>query len=48
MSFTLTTCNANIVQHGQHGEGFVLCAPDKGARPFVTELFERLVAKRSS
>jgi ribose-phosphate pyrophosphokinase len=34
--------NANIVQHGQHGEGFVLCAPDKGARPFVTELFERL------
>jgi ribose-phosphate pyrophosphokinase len=31
--------NANIVDFNADGEGLVLCAPDKGAREFVREMF---------
>ncbi|MGY9082831.1 MAG: ribose-phosphate diphosphokinase [Acidimicrobiales bacterium] len=31
--------NANIVDFDADGEGLVLCAPDKGAREFVREMF---------
>jgi ribose-phosphate pyrophosphokinase len=34
--------NANIVDHGSTGEGLALCAPDKGARDFVRQVFETL------
>jgi ribose-phosphate pyrophosphokinase len=34
--------NSNIVKYGQDGEGLVLCAPDKGARDFVKEMFNTL------
>lgn len=34
--------NSNIVNCGPWGEGLALCAPDKGARDFVHELFDRL------
>jgi ribose-phosphate pyrophosphokinase len=34
--------NANIVDFGPNGEGLVLCAPDKGARDFVRNMFEIL------
>ncbi len=34
--------NSNIVNYGAEGEGLALCAPDKGARDFVKEMFKRL------
>lgn len=34
--------NSNIVEYGPEGEGLALCAPDKGARDFVKEMFARL------
>lgn len=34
--------NSNIVNYGKDGEGLALCAPDKGAREFVLEMFKRL------
>jgi len=34
--------NSNIVQCGSQGEGLALCAPDKGARDFVKEMFAKL------
>lgn len=34
--------NANIVDFDADGEGLVLCAPDKGAREFVREMFSVL------
>ncbi|MEM9161296.1 MAG: phosphoribosyltransferase, partial [Verrucomicrobiota bacterium] len=34
--------NSNIVDYGSEGEGLALCAPDKGARDFVKEMFARL------
>jgi len=34
--------NSDLVSYGPEGEGLVLCAPDKGARDFVRELFGRL------
>lgn len=34
--------NSNILTYGKDGEGLVLCAPDKGARDFVKEMFKAL------
>lgn len=34
--------NSNIVDYGEDGEGLALCAPDKGARQFVKEIYTRL------
>ncbi|RAU19867.1 ribose-phosphate pyrophosphokinase [Nitrincola tibetensis] len=34
--------NSNILSYGEDGEGLVLCAPDKGARDFVKEMFKTL------
>lgn len=34
--------NSNIVHYGPQGEGLALCAPDKGARDFVMEMFHTL------
>jgi ribose-phosphate pyrophosphokinase len=34
--------NSDIVQYGPEGEGLALCAPDKGARDFVKEMFTKL------
>ncbi len=34
--------NSDIVDYGDEGEGLALCAPDKGAREFVKEMFSRL------
>ena len=34
--------NSNMVDYGPGGEGLALCAPDKGARDFVKEMFRRL------
>lgn len=34
--------NSNIVNYGEDGKGLVLCAPDKGARDFVKEMFNTL------
>lgn len=34
--------NSNILTYGKDGEGLVLCAPDKGARDFVKEMFKTL------
>ena len=34
--------NSDIVDYGDQGEGLALCAPDKGAREFVKEMFDRL------
>ena len=31
--------NSDIVDYGNQGEGLALCAPDKGAREFVKEMF---------
>ena len=31
--------NSNIVNYGKDGAGLALCAPDKGARDFVREMF---------
>ncbi len=33
---------SNIVDYGSNGEGLALCAPDKGARDFVKEMFKHL------
>jgi ribose-phosphate pyrophosphokinase len=34
--------NSDILSYGDEGEGLVLCAPDKGARDFVKEMFNTL------
>ncbi|NLQ18264.1 ribose-phosphate pyrophosphokinase [Marinomonas sp. M1K-6] len=34
--------NSNILNYGENGEGLVLCAPDKGARDFVKEMYKTL------
>lgn len=34
--------HSNIVEYGPEGEGLALCAPDKGARDFVLEMYRRL------
>lgn len=34
--------NSNILNYGEDGEGLVLCAPDKGARDFVKEMYKTL------
>jgi ribose-phosphate pyrophosphokinase len=34
--------NSNILNYGPEGEGLVLCAPDKGARDFVKEMYNVL------
>ncbi|MBC7005105.1 ribose-phosphate pyrophosphokinase [Photobacterium sp. BZF1] len=34
--------NSNILNYGPDGEGLVLCAPDKGARDFVKEMYNTL------
>ncbi len=34
--------NSNIINYGPNGEGLALCAPDKGARDFVKEMFSKL------
>lgn len=34
--------NSDIVQYGPEGTGLTLCAPDKGARDFVKEMFRLL------
>ncbi len=34
--------NSNILSYGDEGEGLALCAPDKGARDFVQEMYHRL------
>ncbi|HSG88953.1 MAG TPA: phosphoribosyltransferase family protein [Pseudomonadales bacterium] len=34
--------NSNIINAGPHGEGLALCAPDKGARAFVQQLYVTL------
>jgi len=34
--------NSNIVNFGKDGEGLAFCAPDKGAREFVKEMFRRV------
>ena len=34
--------NSNIVCYGERGAGLALCAPDKGARDFVKEMYQRL------
>lgn len=34
--------NSNIVHYGADGEGLALCAPDRGARGFVLEMFRAL------
>jgi len=33
---------SNIVSHSKDGDGLVLCAPDRGAREFVREMYKRL------
>jgi len=39
--------NSNILNYGSEGEGLVLCAPDKGARDFVKEMFNTLGLKKA-
>ena len=34
--------NSDILNYGPEGEGLVLCAPDKGARDFVKEMYNTL------
>ncbi len=34
--------NSNIVNYGPKGEGLAICAPDKGIRHFVREMYQRL------
>lgn len=34
--------NSDILDYGDEGEGLVLCAPDKGARDFVKDMFRTL------
>ncbi|PWQ95399.1 phosphoribosyltransferase family protein [Leucothrix pacifica] len=34
--------NSDILNYGPEGEGLVLCAPDKGARDFVKEMYDTL------
>jgi len=34
--------NSDIVSYGDEGEGLALCAPDKGAREFVKEMYAQL------
>ena len=34
--------NSDILNYGPDGEGLVLCAPDKGARDFVKEMYDTL------
>ncbi len=35
----------NILSHSNMDRGFVLCAPDKGAEPFVTQVFRSLQSR---
>ncbi|MDH5676816.1 MAG: phosphoribosyltransferase family protein [Myxococcales bacterium] len=39
--------NSDIVSFGQQGEGLALCAPDKGARDFVQEMWRQLGLPRA-
>lgn len=39
--------NSDIVNIGNEGEGLALCAPDKGARDFVKEMFVRMGLKKA-
>jgi len=39
--------NSDIVDYEEEGEGLALCAPDKGAREFVKEMFARLGLKKA-
>lgn len=39
--------NSNIVSYEPDGEGLALCAPDKGARDFVKEMWNRLELPRA-
>ncbi|MBJ7552915.1 ribose-phosphate diphosphokinase [Marinomonas spartinae] len=34
--------NSDMLDYGENGEGLVLCAPDKGARDFVKQMFHTL------
>lgn len=34
--------NSDVVSYGDEGEGLALCAPDKGAREFVKEMYAQL------
>ncbi len=34
--------NSDVVNYGDEGEGLALCAPDKGAREFVKEMYAQL------
>ncbi|KHT63539.1 ribose-phosphate pyrophosphokinase [Photobacterium gaetbulicola] len=40
--YTHYLLNSNILSYGPDGEGLVLCAPDKGARDFVKEMYNTL------
>jgi ribose-phosphate pyrophosphokinase len=39
--------NSDIVNFGPEGEGLAFCAPDKGARDFVKEMFKRMGLKKA-
>ena len=39
--------NSNIVEMGPEGEGLTLCAPDKGARDYVKEMYEALTLPKA-
>ncbi|TCS38779.1 phosphoribosyltransferase family protein [Reinekea marinisedimentorum] len=40
--YTHYLLNSDILNYGNDGEGLVFCAPDKGARDFVKEMFDRI------
>ncbi|WP_067095376.1 phosphoribosyltransferase family protein [Marinomonas atlantica] len=39
--------NSDILSYGEDGEGLVLCAPDKGARDFVKQMYNTLGLKKA-
>lgn len=39
--------NSDILNYGEDGEGLVLCAPDKGARDFVKQMYNTLGLKKA-
>ena len=39
--------NSDIVSFGPEGEGLAFCAPDKGARDFVKEMYRRMGLKKA-
>ena len=39
--------HSNLVSYGPQGEGLALCAPDKGARDFVKEMYRQLGLPRA-